>query len=51
MSVAGVDVVGPPPGDLNNITLYAAGIGKGSAQADGANALVKFLHARSRGGL
>ncbi len=44
MSVAGIDVVGPPPGDLNNITLYAAGIGKGSAQADVANALLKFLH-------
>jgi len=44
MSVAGVDVVGPPPGDLNNITVYAAGIGAGSQQAEAANALIKFLH-------
>jgi molybdate transport system substrate-binding protein len=44
MSVTGVDVVGPPPGDLNNITTYSAGVGKGSTQAEGANALIKFLH-------
>jgi molybdate transport system substrate-binding protein len=44
MSVAGVDVVGPPPGDLNNITVYAGGIGAGSQQAEAANALIKFLH-------
>jgi molybdate transport system substrate-binding protein len=44
MSVTGVDVVGPPPGDLNNITLYSAGVDKDSKQTDGANALIKFLH-------
>ena len=44
MSVAGVDVIGSPPGDLNNITVYAAGIGAGSQQAEAANALIKFLH-------
>jgi molybdate transport system substrate-binding protein len=44
MSVAGVDIVGPPPGDLNKITVYAAGLGAGTKQADGANALIKFLH-------
>jgi molybdate transport system substrate-binding protein len=44
MSVAGVDMVGPPPGDLNNVTIYAAGVGAGSAQAEAANALIKFLH-------
>ena len=44
MSVAGVDVVGPPPGDLNNITVYSAGISAGTQQADAANALIKFLH-------
>ena len=26
MAVAGVDVVGPLPGNLNNITVYAAGV-------------------------
>ena len=45
MSVAGVDMVGPLPGDLNNITVYVAGIGAGSQQSDAANALIRFLHA------
>ena len=44
MSVAGVDMVGPLPADLNNITVFAAGIGAGSQQADAANALIRFLH-------
>ena len=44
ISVAGVDLVGPLPGDLNNITAFAAGLGAGARQADGANALIKFLH-------
>jgi molybdate transport system substrate-binding protein len=44
LSVAGIDIVGPPPGDLNNITTYSAGVGAGSQQAEAANALIKFLH-------
>jgi molybdate transport system substrate-binding protein len=44
MSIAGVDMVGSLPGDLNNITIYSAGVGKDSKQAEGANALIKFLH-------
>lgn len=44
MSVAGVDMVAPLPRDLNNITIYPAGVGKDSSQAEGANALIKFLH-------
>jgi len=44
ISVAGVDLVGPLPGDLNNITVYAAGVGTGAKEADTANALIKFLH-------
>ena len=44
MSVAGVDMVGPLPAELNNITTYAAGPGAGTTQAEAANALVKFLH-------
>lgn len=44
ISVAGVALVGPLPGDLNNITVYAAGVGSGSKQADAAKALIKFLH-------
>jgi molybdate transport system substrate-binding protein len=44
MSVKGVDVVGPLPGDLNNITVYAAGPGAGTTQGDAVQALIKFLH-------
>jgi len=44
MAVSGVDMVGPLPADLNNITTYAAGPGVGTKEADAANALIKFLH-------
>ncbi|HEY4141974.1 MAG TPA: molybdate ABC transporter substrate-binding protein [Pseudolabrys sp.] len=44
MAVSGVDMVGPLPADVNNITTYAAGPGAGTKQADAANALIKFLH-------
>jgi molybdate transport system substrate-binding protein len=44
MSVAGVDVVGPLPGDLNNITVYAAGVGTKTKEADAVKALIKLLH-------
>jgi molybdate transport system substrate-binding protein len=44
MSVVGVDMVGPLPAEINNITTYAAGPGAGTTQTDAANALIKFLH-------
>jgi len=44
MSVVGIDMVGPPPSDLNNITVYAAGVGVGSQHADAVTALIRFLH-------
>jgi molybdate transport system substrate-binding protein len=44
ISVAGVDLVGPLPREVNNITGYSAGIGKDSKQVEGAGALIKFLH-------
>ncbi|MGH6726008.1 MAG: molybdate ABC transporter substrate-binding protein [Pseudolabrys sp.] len=43
MSVAGVDVVGAPPGDLNNVTRYSAGVSPDAKEASGAKALIKFL--------
>ncbi len=43
MSVAGVDVVGPPPGDLNKITAYSAGVSPDAKEPNGAKALIKFL--------
>lgn len=40
---AGVDYVGPLPGDLNKITTFASGIAANARQPDAARALVKFL--------
>jgi len=39
----GVDVVGPPPGDLGNTTVFAAGVGASSANGEAGKALLKFL--------
>jgi len=44
MSVSGVDMVGPLPADLNNITTYSAGVSTATKQAAAGNALIKFLH-------
>jgi len=43
MSVAGTEVVGLLPPELNLVTAYAAAVGAGSAQADAAKALIAFL--------
>ena len=43
LSVPGVEVVGPLPGDMAYTVIYAAGVQSGSAQADAAKALVKYL--------
>jgi molybdate transport system substrate-binding protein len=48
ISVAGVDLVGPLPPELNNITVYAAGVGAGSQQAEAANALTNSCIRRKR---
>jgi len=39
----GVDVVGPPPGDLGNTNVFAAGIGANAKDGAAANAFLKFL--------
>jgi len=39
----GVDVVGPPPGDLGNTTVFAAGVGANAKDAAASSAFVKFL--------
>jgi molybdate transport system substrate-binding protein len=44
ISVAGVDLVGPLPAEINNITSYSAGLSSGTHEADAAKALIKFLH-------
>jgi molybdate transport system substrate-binding protein len=43
MSVDGVDVVGPPPGEFNKITVYSAGVSPDAKQPNAAKALIKFL--------
>jgi molybdate transport system substrate-binding protein len=42
---AGIDYVGPLPGDLQRMTVFSAGIHCGAKQGDAARALVKFLSA------
>ena len=43
MNVAGVDVVGPLPGELNRVTIFAAAITASSKNADAGRAFLKFL--------
>ena len=43
MDVAGTEVVGLLPGDLNNVTVFAAGIGAESKDGEAAKALIRFL--------
>ena len=43
LSVPGVEVVGPLPGDMAFTVVYAAGVQSGAAQADAAKAFVNFL--------
>jgi molybdate transport system substrate-binding protein len=43
MYVRGVDVVGDLPGNLNNITVFAAGVAADSKNADAAKAFIKML--------
>jgi molybdate transport system substrate-binding protein len=44
ISVSGVDLVGPLPADVNNITTYAAGTASGTKETEAGKALIKFLH-------
>ena len=39
----GVDVVGPPPGDLGQTNIFAAGVGAAAKDKAAADALLKFL--------
>jgi molybdate transport system substrate-binding protein len=49
LHVKGAEVVGPLPGDLQNVTTFAAGIPSGSAQAETAKALIRFLQTPESG--
>lgn len=41
--VAGIDIVGPLPDDLQKITIFSAGIFSASKEPDAGKALIKFL--------
>jgi molybdate transport system substrate-binding protein len=41
--VQGTDLVGPFPGDLQNITVFAGGVVTGAKEPDAAAAFLKFL--------
>jgi molybdate transport system substrate-binding protein len=43
ISVPGVELVGPLPGDLQNITVFSAAIPATSSQADAARSLIRYL--------
>jgi molybdate transport system substrate-binding protein len=43
MPVPGIDLVGPLPGDLQKIIVYAADVPAGAKSPDAAKALIKFL--------
>ena len=43
LPVSGVTLVGPLPSDIQNYTVYAAGLGARAAQPDAGAALIKFL--------
>jgi molybdate transport system substrate-binding protein len=43
LPVAGVTLVGPLPAEIQNFTVYAAGVGAAAKDVAAARALVKFL--------
>jgi molybdate transport system substrate-binding protein len=43
VAVTGAQLVGPLPGELASMTMFAAAIGAGSQSSEAANALVRFL--------
>lgn len=45
LPVAGIEFVGPLPPDIQEITVFSAGLHVGAKEPDGAKALVKFLTA------
>jgi molybdate transport system substrate-binding protein len=49
LHVKGIDYLGPLPADIQNITVYSAGLHTAAPAPDAAKALVKFLTAPEAG--
>src|SRR5258708_7753185 len=49
MAAPGVEVLGPLPAELQNYTVFHAGVGVGSKDSSAAKALIKFLTTPSAG--
>ena len=47
MPVAGVEIVGPLPGDLQRVTIFSAGLMSAAKEPDTAKALATFVAERS----
>ena len=45
LPVAGIDILGPLPADIQQFTVFAAGVSTGAKTPDAAKKLVKFLTA------
>jgi molybdate transport system substrate-binding protein len=46
LPVAGIDILGPLPADIQQFTVYSAGVSTGARTPDAAKELVKFLTAQ-----
>jgi molybdate transport system substrate-binding protein len=45
LAVKGIDYLGPLPADIQDVTIFSAGLGKGAPQPEAAKALLKFVTA------
>jgi molybdate transport system substrate-binding protein len=43
MAVPGIEIVGPLPSDIQNMTVFSAGLSSNAGNVEGANALIHFL--------
>ncbi len=43
LPIAGIDVVGPLPAEVQYVSVFSAGVVKTSAHADAARAMIRFL--------
>ena len=51
MPVAGLEIVGPLPDELQKVTMFSAGIGAGTARHSAAEKFISFIKNGERAGL